>query len=527
MKMKIVFVNIYPTDTVARYLLSSYLLKGYLIENLPLEYDIEVEIINVGNLLSARSIAKRISNTSPDVIGYSSYVWNINIIYKTIELLKKHGNYINILGGPEISLNVLNLLSNSNIADFYIIGEGEKKFTRLIKAIYDLKSINKVQLPDGVARWNNNECKFDYNESKEQLVLDEIPSVYLNGVIEANLLEAGQVFYETQRGCKYKCKYCTYHKNRDTISFFSLERVCSELKYLICERKISTLRFIDAIFTSDLKRSKEIVDCLLTIKKGGTELPWIYWEFTYNSVDNEFLHKISQLKERSSINNCETTEAKDYPQLYTDLLDGYKAINCVGIQSFNKASLNAVGRPEVFMNLFDEFMNNTRNFNIVLKLDLILGLPYETVDTFFDGLEKILPYLENTDNLLNIHILQVLPESELEHLCDKYNLKYRVSAPHYVFETNTMSKVDIEYCAKCSCLLFRMLNSPLRSKFFDNKRRSNLTCKAILDELYAEINNIQIFKNTVFVQKDFIDDVYWNKDIYYEINNQWLEEYLS
>lgn len=371
--MKFLFVNIYPHHTVARYLLSSYVLKSYL-SKCCTDGTLEIEILNFSEASKAEKIAEKALAARPDVIGYSSYIWNIELVLRLVELLKEQTQAIHVLGGPEIYPSRIHQFQEGQRGDYFVVGEGENTLLKLVEELLARPGTPVQNLPKGVAAWRDGQLV--YTENSDFIRdLDRIPSIYLNRVIEDRLYHKQQAFLETQRGCRFKCKYCVYHKGVPTISHFSVGRVSQELDYLIGECQISALRIFDADFATDIERAKQIVRHLGDMKKKGITLPWIYWEITYVKADDEFLELTAGLKEKTTLLNTSALEPKDKPQHYNELLKGYTAINSIGVQSLYKPALTAVGRFGVQPQKFAAFMERIRKYNLVLKIDLILGLP--------------------------------------------------------------------------------------------------------------------------------------------------------
>lgn len=524
--MRLILVNIYPMGTMARYLLSSYVLKAYLVRYFDGDGNLSADVVNFSSRAEVPRICEKILAESPDCIGYSCYIWNIEKVLKIISTLRKKSNAIHILGGPEISLSWVSSLSDPSLADYYVIGEGERKLVQLLHYMEAKSQGTNAELPNGVAHWGENALK--YSEDTCSIVeLDEIPSIYLNGAIEERLYARQQAFLETQRGCRYRCKYCVYRKFLSSIHYYSQPRVFDELDYLIVKKQVTALRIFDAIFTSDLNRAKEIVRHLLKIKNKGVHLPWIFWEFTYNSVDEEFIKLTASLKYRDRILNTSALSPLDRPQLYSDMLQDYTVINSVGIESFDRQVLKAVGRPGINIEKFGAFMDMAKEYNIVLKADLILGLPGETFDSYFEGIEAFLPYCRDTDHILNIHRLQILPGSELESLCGMYRIKYSKEAPHVVFSTQSFPEEDLNYAAKLTAVLFRVINSPLRRHFFAAKESMGVSFYKLAENILDGITTSEALRNTRLVQNDYVDDDYWNDGIFREIPSQWLTDFLK
>ena len=524
--MKLLFLNLYPQGVVARYTLSSYVLKCYLTKHYNHEDGLTVDVVNFSTGTDIYKICNEIISINPTIIGYSCYTWNIEKILSIIKYLKTKIACNHILGGPEISINRIQTFQNPKIGDYYIVGEGERKLLDLI-IFLSLPKDNNNGFLKGIAYWNGGE--FFYKKDKNYIKnLDDIPSVFLSKTLEDRLYSRQEVFLETQRGCCFKCKYCVYHKNMPSISYYSLKRICNELEFLIVKKKVAAIRITDSIFTSDIDRAKEIIRFILKLKNLKTvRLPWIYWELSHFNIDKEFIKLTASLKYRKNIRNYKETLPKDIPQNYSEMLRDYTVVNCIGIQSFNKQSLKAVGRYEAEPKSLARFMNLVKKYNIALKVDFIMDLPFETFDSWFAGLETILPYFKDTDHILNVHRLQILPGSELETLSHKYGIQYSKDAPHFVFQTTSFSKEEIIFASKLTAILFRIINSPLKNNFFSLKEKTGKTTLEILKDIFYYINNTEGLKDTYLIKNDNINDIYWNDQIFREIPSQQILTFLK
>lgn len=519
--MRLTLVNLYPTDTLAKYLLSSYVLKAYLLAHSPGAGPPAITVLDFPVDTSPGEVAGHIAATAPDAVGYSCYVWNVEEILEIIPRLRQTRRAVHILGGPEISRRRVAALPDPGIADFYILGEGERPLAQFLERL-SRPADDLATLPAGVARWQDGTLRL--TEADDGGVpLAEVPSVYLSGALEPRLYERQMAFIETQRGCRYKCKYCVYHKHLPRMAYFPEERVLDELRHLIVDKGVQAVRFLDSIFPSDLERAKTIVRWLRDLRAdGGIRLPWIYWEFTYESVDDEFLGLVASLKTRPTIHNHREVAPLDRPQLYGELLAGYTAVNCVGVQSFHAPALRAVGRAPVHPERFDDFMAALRRHNVAMKADIILGLPFETMESYFQGLERFLPEFEGTDHIFNVHRMQMLPGSELEALGDRYGIRYSRRAPHLVLATDSLAAADLNRAAKLTALLFRVVNSPLRGRFFEWKRRTGAHVHDLAGRLLAAMAAEDALKDSRLVREEVIDDGYWNEGIFREIPFKWL-----
>jgi len=502
-------------------------LKAYLGKAFADGAAVDVEVLNFGSDADAAKICAAILAQRPDCVGYSCYVWNFERVLRIVREVGGRALAIQILGGPEISLSRVCSLPDPAVADYYVIGEGEQALGRLLQSLQQAGAKPLAATPGGVARWDGREIAWS-GGAPPIADLDEIPSVYLSGALDDCFYARGQAFLETQRGCRFRCKYCVYHKQLPSVSYYSLERVFAELEHLIVEKQIMALRIFDAVFTSDLDRAKRIARRLLELKQTKRRrLPWIYWEFTFSTIDEEFLELAAALKHRPEIANSSALQPLDRPQLYSDMLADYCVINCVGVQSFNSRALRAVSRPGVVRDRFEGAMRLARKHNVVLKLDLILGLPFETFDSYFEGLEFCLPSFRETDHVLNVHRLRILPGSELEGLCDEYGIECAGDASHLVTSTSSFTREELNRAAKLTAVLFRVVNSPLRGQFFEVKERTGETTRRFAARALSAIESEGRFRDIPLVAAETVDDDYWNGALFSDLPSAWLAEFLA
>ncbi|NMA60311.1 MAG: B12-binding domain-containing radical SAM protein, partial [Firmicutes bacterium] len=70
----------------------------------------------------------------PDVVGFSCYIWNIELILPLISNLRKVCPKTTIiLGGPEVSFDTEYWLQTYPAIDFLIAGEGEEALRRFLE----------------------------------------------------------------------------------------------------------------------------------------------------------------------------------------------------------------------------------------------------------------------------------------------------------------------------------------------------------------------------------------------------------
>ena len=98
--------------------------------------DFHVDLIEFTIKDDIQDIIRYIEEYNPDVLGFSCYIWNIDLIIKIINKLRLNGSKV-ILGGPEVSYE--SMYFKEKYSGFYMIASNcnEKHRQNKIKEKYD------------------------------------------------------------------------------------------------------------------------------------------------------------------------------------------------------------------------------------------------------------------------------------------------------------------------------------------------------------------------------------------------------
>lgn len=171
-----------------------------------------------------------------------------------------------ILGGSGFTLFPTQLLELSG-ADFGIVGEGESSLPRLLQRLEEGGSYEEI--PGLVHRKAN---QVIVNPSQARPFDGEVAGVDRPAsVVDRYRSTSGVLNVQTQRGCSYRCCYCTYpivegrgHRRR------SAELVAEEFAQL--ERMNVKYAFIvDSVFNSSTRHVGEICEAIL---RRGVNISW-------------------------------------------------------------------------------------------------------------------------------------------------------------------------------------------------------------------------------------------------------------
>lgn len=350
-------------------------------------------------------VAGEIYKEKPDIIGFSTYIWNRDETLQVCETLKIiNPNIKIILGGPEVSFDGSKLLEDYWFIDFIVYGEGEVTFNELLKGIINGK--NEYQDIDGLI-YRQDE-KIIKNKPRQLIQdLDLIPSPYRD---VGDKFENKIVYFESARGCPFNCQFCLSSTIKG-VRYFSIDRVKEDLDNLI-EAKVKQIKFVDRTFNANKEYAMEIMNFIM--EKNPKNMNF-HFEVTAHLVDYEMLEFIRNVK--SGLFQFE-----------------------IGVQSTNSKTIEAIGRTTDFKRL-KTVTEEIKSFEKIHQhLDLIAGLPYESYGSFkksFNDVYEIKP------EKIQLGFLKLLKGSGLRNEKEKYGFKFLDKPPYEVLETKYIDYEEI------------------------------------------------------------------------------------
>ncbi|MHB8171403.1 MAG: B12-binding domain-containing radical SAM protein [Thermincolia bacterium] len=350
-------------------------------------------------------VAGEIYGTGVKVVGFSCYIWNIEATLKLVEVLKKvEPDMVIILGGPEVSYEVKELMEQNLGVDYVISGEGEKPLKELLLYIRE----GRGQKPDipGVSYRYQGEIII-VSQRAEILDLDEIPSPYQGSLAD---FENKIIYYESSRGCPFKCQYCLSSTTQG-LRFFSLERVRGDLARLLVAR-VKQVKLVDRTFNCHQERTLAILQFLKEHDNGLTNF---HLEVAADLFDHETIEFLGTL--RPGLVQLE-----------------------IGVQSTNPETL-AIIRRKMDIDKVQEAVRAIREKgNIHLHLDLIAGLPGESIGSMAKSFNDV--YGLKPDHL-QLGFLKLLKGSGLRERAHELGLVWCSYPPYEILATPQLSYDDI------------------------------------------------------------------------------------
>lgn len=344
-------------------------------------------------------ILDKIMAISPDVVAFSVYIWNFELVKKLSVLLKQiNQDMIIVYGGPEVSFDCTDHLETME-GDFIIYGEGELTFKELMTALYEKKSVKEIK---GICY--QEEGKAFLNEPREKMDLEDLPYPYaLDERLDGKL-----AYIETSRGCPYQCSYCLSSSEID-LRFVAFDRV-----------KL----FIDRLLLTGSKIIK-FIDRTFNIHPDAMKI-WAYIISLDTEVTFHFEISPDLIKE-------------DHIQLLLTAPKGRIQFE-VGVQSTKKEVLKIINRHMGYDKVSKKLLMLKQLENIHTHMDLIAGLPLDTFDMFKDSFNTL---YEIKPDMLQLGFLKIIKGTPMARDAKSYGMVYSPYPPYEILKTRWMSYRDL------------------------------------------------------------------------------------
>lgn len=368
-----------------------------------------------------------------ELVAFSTYIWNREETLLLAEELKRLKPGVQILlGGPEVSYGASDLLATNPFIDYVIAGEGER-------AIVQLAGGEPLEWIQGLVY------------RREDRIIDQGIAPLLNpedfqtmpyGDLAA--YEHRILYYETSRGCPYRCSYCLSSVT-DGVRFSPVERVKRDFETFV-RAGVKQVKCVDRTFNVRVDRAKEILAHCVAIDRGHTNF---HFEMTAHLFDREMMAILASAR----------------PGLFQFE---------IGIQSTHEPTLRAVNRPMPFEQMkpsIEALIGLDRHH---VHLDLIAGLPEESYERFLRSLDDVMAL---HPHMMQLGFLKLIRGSQLRDEATAHGYLAALKPPYQVLRTKWISYVEMGVLSDLEHLIDHFYNSGqfrwtlhrLVSEFFGNR----------------------------------------------------------
>lgn len=356
-----------------------------------------VEVIETSINQDDDEIISQIVAHKPDIIGISTYIWNAS---KLLNIIKNLHNQLPeavlVLGGPEASFNAEYWIDNG--ANFVICGEGEESFPMLIDALE--AGVSPECVPG--LHWRES-GKICINAEAEP------PDSFIDPFTETMLaaLKGKIAYIETSRGCPFRCAFCL--SGDSEVRFLPLYAAKEQIRKL-SRADVRIIKFVDRTFNCDTKRAYELFKYVIETGEGNH----FHFEVSADLFDDVTLSLL---------------EAAPPGMIQLE----------AGLQSFFKPALKASHRQANLQKAIKNIRTILSGGNIHIHLDLIAGLPYETLSDFQDSFDQA---YEIGGHKLQLGFLKMLHGSALRR--NEKSIIFSQAPPYEIECSPWMSASDLK-----------------------------------------------------------------------------------
>lgn len=348
-------------------------------------------------------VITRIYRNRADLICFSCYIWNIEMILRICRDLHELSPHTKIiLGGPEVSYESEYILRDYPNVISIVRGEGEEQLLKILDA-----AAKGVEPPfksevGVVADLNTLPFLYDGEESYAHRIL----------------------YYETSRGCPFNCAYCQSSLSSG-VRYLAVERVKKEI--LVMQKKgAKIIKFLDRTFNCDGKRAKKLFAFLSKLEGDCS----YHFEICVDLLDDETMDILSQVPA------------------------GRFQFE-IGIQSINPNTLSAIGRCNTVQTALAKMAHLKKVGNILLHADLIVGLPFDTKETLYQAIDQIYFICHE----LQLGFLKLLKGTGMRRMAIEMGYCYQKNPPYEVYSSPWISFDDVLELKRVEWVINKYKNS--------------------------------------------------------------------
>jgi radical SAM superfamily enzyme YgiQ (UPF0313 family) len=311
-------------------------------------------------------LLQAIASKRPDIVGFSVHLWSERLSnYCAMRVKEISKNITVVAGGPsvdDIDPEQLTFLKLNPYIDVCISNEGELAFLRLIEHVATYGKIMKDIIIDGCSTLASDGSLLRGSYVAPEL--SQIPSPYLEGLLDSFLSESYEPIIQSMRGCPYACKFCVSGTPLwSKIRTFEAERIFAEIDYIKKRTKSDYLILTDENFGITNERDVAIAEYIIKSYRDGGYPRKIYY----------YSAKI----------------ISDYVLRIVEILSPIGEFG-ISFQTLDEKVAKEIKRTNISYEKFLKYVNWAAQRKIRTSTEMIFGFPGERVDSYVAGIEQLM-----------------------------------------------------------------------------------------------------------------------------------------
>jgi len=319
-----------------------------------------------------------VCGAAPDVLGLSCYTWNWDLQLRVARWAKsRNPDCLVVAGGPEPDYKDPHFFRKHPDVDAVVVKDGEIPFAKILEAVVaggkDFRHIPGLYLPSLETKLqvldDPASAHIFTGPAEVPTVFDYSPYIEQNELYERIMTEHGKSWVmaslETNRGCPYSCSYCDWGSSTmSKLRKFEMSRVEAEIDW-ISRIGVKFLFLVDANW-GIIPRDVEIADRLAEARAKNGLPKGMYYSSAKNNPDRtvEIVKRIYDA--------------------------GLTAEHFLSVQHTDPEVLAATDRSNISPEKFREVVYSLARHGITTEVQLILGIPGDSVDKWKSCLAEMM-----------------------------------------------------------------------------------------------------------------------------------------
>ena len=473
-----------------------------------LPFEIEARIFKFPEALSTA-----LDEDTPDIIGFSNYIWNCNLGLSFAKVIKKkHPDMPIVMGGPNFPVDEpaqREFLARNRQIDFYVFKEGEPGWIKLIEILHEnIDNEDKVlHIQKRAEELNNTAFINGIGElvvSKNTIRISDLtrmPSPYSSGLLDKFFGGRLLPIIQTNRGCPFTCTFCTEGQGYwGRVRRRSQDTIHAEIEYIA--KKISE-------FPDDQKR----FDLYISDSNFGM--------FKEDIETCTFIGKIQEEYGYPKFINVTTGKNKRERVLEAaKLVNG--AIKLSGsVQSLDEEVLESIKRKNISTDKLLDIAKQAQATKSNVVTEVILGLPTDSKEKHFDTLQKL---VDSSFNLIVMYQLMMLPGTEMNVAESREKFKFET---RFRVLPRCFGYFDVlgEEIVSAEIEEIAVQNATLSFQDYVDCRKMNLVINIFYNEgIFEEL--VKLLENTGISAFEWLEKIYCNEEVlkFNELVQQYVDE---
>ena len=306
----------------------------------------------------------------------STQYWQVKKIAKYVREIDP--SIFLLLGGHHSSLNSDEVI-NDNIFDAICVGEGDKAILSLVDSLSEDQNIKSpLLLKNNIPNlWIKDHITNGVLKNPTGSFQEDLDGPYINRTVWDRWIERPNEYPSILlgRGCPYKCTYCSNHAMAKLsgglyVRFRSPKHIIGELDYIRNSYpKVDRVILEVETFGANRKASYAVFDALAE----------------YNRRLDDPL--------KFSINMALTSNYMMNAERRVELFEKTRAANIttinIGLESGSERMRKILKRPRYTNEELIQFCKDAQNNNIRIIFFVLLGLPGETIDDYYETIKVV------------------------------------------------------------------------------------------------------------------------------------------